>query len=482
VTPLQQAATLLQQGNLKEAETIYRDLLSQDPANGMALWGLGRIAATVKHYEAAIDTLSGAAQALPDNHLVLLDLASMLERGGRPADAGRVYVAALKLAPEDSQARYLHALHQISAGQLDAATRSLRELLKQDPQMVSAWFALSGLKTFTADDSDLAAIGVLLLQPGLADEHKIQLRYALGKALHDIGEYDQAFAHFEEANRLDQQRAGFAVDEMEGFFAQLREVLSARFLADAEPIAAAEVVPIFIVGQPRSGSTLLEQMLASHSDVATAGEVSFLDDTIARGLRHFTGKGFPAGCSELTADQRSQMGSTYIGQLQQAAPGARYVIDKLPANYQSIGMIHLLLPQAKVLHLRRDPMDVCFSIYRHHFQANEPFFSTQQAIGRYHGFYEDMMAHWSEALPDYVHTLHYEALVADPEAVLRQALAFCGLPWQERCLDYTSGERHISTLSQAQVRGPLDHKTGGAWRNYGESLRPLLEAVGRWRR
>lgn len=475
MTPLQQAATLLQQGNLKEAETIYRDLLSQDSSNGMALWGLGRIAATVKHYEAAIETLSGAAQALPDNHLVLLDLATMLERGGRPVDAGPVYVAALKLAPEDSQARYLHALHQISAGQLDAATRSLRELLKQDPHMVSAWFALSGLKTFTADDSDLAAIGVLLLQPGLADEHKIQLRYALGKALHDIGEYDQAFAHFEEANRLDQQRAGFAVDEMEGFFAQLREVLSARFLADAEPIAAAEVVPIFIVGQPRSGSTLLEQMLASHSDVATAGEVSFLSDTIARGLRHFTGKGFPAGCSELTADQRSQMGSTYIGQLQQAAPGARYVIDKLPANYQSIGMIHLLLPQAKVLHLRRDPMDVCFSIYRHHFQANEPFFSTQQAIGRYHGFYEDMMAHWSEVLPDFVHTLYYEALVADPEAVLRQALAFCGLPWQERCLDYTSGQRHISTLSQAQVRGPLKRDTGGAWNLYGEKLRPLLD-------
>jgi tetratricopeptide (TPR) repeat protein len=475
LTPLQQAATFLQQGKLQEAEAIYRELLQKDPANGMALWGLGRIAATVKHYAAAIDTLSAAAQALPDNHQVLLDLASMFERGGRPADAGRVYLAALKLAPDDSQARYLHALHQVSAGELDAAMASLRALLKQDPHMVPAWFALSGLKTFTADDSDLAAIGVLLLQPGLADGHKVQLRYALGKALHDLGQYDQAFAHFEEANRLDQQRAGFAVDEMEGFFAQLREVLSARFLADAEPIAAAEVIPIFIVGQPRSGSTLLEQMLASHSEVATAGEVSFLSDTIARGLKHFTGKGFPVGCSELTAEQRSQMGSTYIEHMQQAAPGARYVIDKLPANYQSIGMIRLLLPQAKVLHLRRDPMDVCFSIYRHYFQASEPFFSTQHAIARYHGFYEDMMAHWSDALPDFVHTLHYEALVADPETVLRQALAFCGLPWDEGCLDYTSGQRHISTLSQAQVRGPLKRDTGGAWSLYGEKLRPLLD-------
>ncbi|MFT5483407.1 MAG: tetratricopeptide (TPR) repeat protein [Halieaceae bacterium] len=482
MTPLQQAATFLQQGKLKEAETIYQDLLRENPSHGMALWGLGRIAVIVQQYDAAIKTLASAVQALPGNHLVVLELATVLERTGRHEEAGRAYLVAQQYAPEDKQVRYLHALYQVSLGDVETAIATLRELLELDPQMIPAWFVLSGLKTFTPDDPDVAALGVLLLQQDLSDEQKLQLRYALGKALHDCGEYSSAFAHFEEANRLDQQRADFEVDEMEGFFGQVREIFNAELLAQPEDTESGdtdpwEATPIFIVGQPRSGSTLLEQMLTSHAEIATAGEVSFLGDTIAHGLKHFTGAGFPQGCAALSAEQRADLGRTYLKQLQRAAPNSRYVIDKLPANYQSIGMIRLMLPQALIVHLRRDPMDVCFSIYRHYFQANEPFFSTQQAIGLYHGFYESMMAHWSQVLPDFVHTQHYEDLVEDPETVLRQVLVFCGLEWQASCLNYTEGQRHINTLSQTQVRAPLNRNTGGAWRHYGENLRPLLDVV-----
>lgn len=480
MTPLQQAATFLQQGKLREAEAIYRELLQTDPANGMALWGLGRIAAAVQHYDAAIATLSQAAQALPDNHLPLLDLAMMLESSGRHGDAGSVYQLVRERLPDDKQVRILHVQHMIGAGDLDRSVHELQSLLADHSDFVPAWFLLSGLKRFTEHDPDMAAMAALLSQPGIGKEQQMQLHYALGKARHDGGDWEQAFLHFEQANQLDQARADFGVQEMAGFFGQLREVFDGALLGQVEPVTRQGITPIFIVGQARSGSTLLEQMLAGHSEMATVGEVSFLGDTIAGGLKQYTGKGFPGGCSDLTAEQREEMAEAYLERLRGLQPEATFVIDKLPANFQSIGMIRLLLPQARVLHLRRDPMDVCFSIYRHHFQANEPFFSSQQAIGAYHGYYEEMMAHWNEVLPEFVHTLHYEDLVTDPEAVLRQALSFCGLGWQEDCLEYTSGQRHISTLSQSQVRGPLDQKTGGAWRNYGESLRPLLEAVGRF--
>jgi hypothetical protein len=298
--------------------------------------------------------------------------------------------------------------------------------------------------------------------------------------LHEQGDYAAAFEHWQQGNLLDRARCSFGVAAMAPFFDQLRSTFGGRAcLGDgassgvpnavsSDSAAAPDLTPIFIVGQPRSGSTLLEQMLSCHSTVEAAGEV----------LQKMTGRHFPEACLEVSPAQRQELAALYLARLQEQAPGGRFITDKLPANYQSVGWIRMLMPHARVIHLRREPMAQCFSIFRNHFRAAEPFFATLPEIGRYQGYYQATMDHWERELPGFVYSLDYEDLVADPEGQLRGVLGFCGLDWEAQCLDFQRNPRPVATLSNTQVRQPLQSGGEPEWRHYQAQLAPLRQVLG----
>jgi hypothetical protein len=237
------------------------------------------------------------------------------------------------------------------------------------------------------------------------------------------------------------------------------------------------LMPIFIVGQPRSGSTLLEQMLCGHSDIKTAGELPFLAGDIAQGVNQITGQEFPLGCKKLTAEQCRSLGKHYLNRMQEIAPKAKFIIDKMPANYQSIGLIKMLLPQAKIIHITRDVKDVSWSIFTNHFAANEPYFCSLEEITHYHQKYLEVMEHWQNVLPDFVHHISYEELVKKPSGVLAGILDFCGLNFQSACLDFSKQEGYISTLSDVQLRKGMKDNRTKAWKAYEKHLPNIFNVL-----
>ena len=231
------------------------------------------------------------------------------------------------------------------------------------------------------------------------------------------------------------------------------------------------------MGQPRSGSTLLEQMLLGHSQISSGGELPFLAGDIAQGLHQLTGKNFPEACRLLNQPQREKLAAHYLKSLQSLAPSSNYIIDKMPANYQSIGLIKMLMPHAKIVHITRDPIDVSWSIFRNHFESLEPYFCSLPEIAQYHQRYQTVMKHWEKVIPTFIHTIAYKDLILNPEQEIENILAFCQLDFEEDCFNLSSGKRHISTLSDIQLRTGIKQNRESSWLPYKEFLKPLFDAL-----
>jgi len=238
-----------------------------------------------------------------------------------------------------------------------------------------------------------------------------------------------------------------------------------------------DLIPIFIVGQPRSGSTLLEQMLIGHSDIATAGELPFLAGDIAQGVYQITGKHFPQGCKELTSKQCEVLGQHYLKSIKNIAPSAKFVIDKMPANYQSIGLIKMILPKAKIIHITRDTVDVSWSIFKNFFSSPEPYFCSLTEIGQYHHCYKKVMSFWQQEIPEFIYGINYQDLVSDTEIELKKLLMFIGLDFQAQCLELNTQSRYIGTLSDIQLRKGVSVAKKMAWKPYEPYLKSLFKAL-----
>jgi hypothetical protein len=259
---------------------------------------------------------------------------------------------------------------------------------------------------------------------------------------------------------------------MSAFFNELKEVFNQAYFEDLRKLntKSHSVVPIFIIGQPRSGSTLLEQILSEHTKIRTAGELPWLAGEIAKGIFQLTGQAFPKGVLALSEDQRQLLRKHYLTNLQNIAPDAKYIIDKMPANYQSVGLIKMLFPEAKIIHIVRNTPDVVWSIYSNYFMENEPYFCSLSEITAYHNEYQKMMTHWSQIIPSFIHTIHYEKLVEAPEKELKTLLSFVGVSFEEDLFSFTNKNQHVATLSDLQVRGRIQRNKDKKWLPYRDFL------------
>lgn len=505
---LAEAARALGSNQLQRAEQLIRASLAGDPDNPEALRLLAGVAAATGHYGDAEVLLRRAIGRAPGFVLAHADLCALLCRLNRAGeaialldriatgDSGPVWALSLKAATLMSERRADEAvpvLEQLVArapeaaipcinlaealqacGEVDRAVDAYRKAVALDPANGFAWYGLANLRVVRFDAADVATMAEAMdrIQPGLA---KVQLGFALGRALGDQGDYEASFRHYEQANRLRGAIVPYDARATEEFVRTAETHFTAAMFGAAEAPRHGADAPIFIVGMPRSGSTLVEQILDSHPMVEGLGELFELPN-IARQLAgdDASNRSLPAAVARLSAAQLREVGESYLAAIRRRRRTDRpFATDKLPANWQLVPLIRLILPQARIIDVRRDPMTCCLSSFTTYFNRHTRFPASLTDLGRYYRDYVRLMDHMDRVQPGRVHRLHYEYLVARPEDEIGRLLAHLDLPFDPACLRPHQNPRAVHTPSAQQVRQPIHRRASGRWRHYAPWLEPL---------
>ena len=456
-----------------------------DPGQAEAHYRIG-----VTHQQAAVYDQAAAAYRrvialAPDHAGAHLGLGIALRKLGEPA-AVDVLRRAIQLSPGDPDGYGNLASALQEHGDPAAAREACSRLLAMRPTNVYAWALHVGLTTFAAGDPDLERMEALAARITGKDEDERRkesiLRFALGRAWMEVGEADRAFGHLSRANRL--KRSTFDYDvraqarrlaAIPGAIGNLRQRLS----GPGHPSQA----PVFVVGLPRSGSTLVEQILASHPEIHGRGELTAFPEATAEAFREAGpaprgGQMGRVGFDSLSRLDLARLGGAYLDRVAPLAGGKARLVDKLPSNFQNLGLISLALPNARIIHCRRDPLDTCLSCYATHFDAGQLFTYDLVELGQYYRAYAALMDHWRASLPPgRFLDVRYEDVLADLEGEARRLVAFLDLRWDAACLRFHENRRPVRTASVNQVRRPLNAAGRGRWRAYEAHLGPLSEAL-----
>lgn len=484
---LKMAREMLRNGFAAEAGNLYRQILQEDPDNVGALLDLGIAAIERQDIDAAAPYMTRVAALEPKNPWALVGLAVVkAEQNDMPAALG-IADKALRLDCPPPVLVKFGVLYK-EAGRLDRARQCLRQALVKNPELVMAWYNLQDMKTFGPGDTDIARLQALAAKSAaLPLQDQIYVEFSLGKALIDSGDADAGFAHVAKGNALKHGTYKYDITLFEEYIDKVIGLFTAETVQRLRGKGSVtHERPVFIVGMLRSGSTLADQILSSHPEVKSVGEARILQQSIpvvanTEMRAEFFGDRFPsfskAFMEQLTPATLDDIANKYLAATDPFAQGAARVVDKMLFNYMWIGLIRLALPGAKIIHCRRNLMDVGLSIWRTHFASSIPWAYDQAEIGRYMRGYERLMTHWHKLFPGEIYDLSYEALIADQEGQTRKLLAHCGLPWDPRCLDFHKAERRVSTASDVQVRQPLYGDSVLKWKRYEKHLTPLAAAL-----
>lgn len=476
------AAVALASERPDEALRWLDNLASFAPDHPAGLLARAKALTDSDRQDEALTAARRAVALAPESGEARTCLARVLAQTGACREALSVYDEAAKLpSPKPAEALIGKAELLAELGRNEPAQALLVRAAQTVPVSVPALFHLSALKTYAADDSDIARMEALLLADGARDrDETLLLHFALGKAYLDTGDGARAFAHFDEGCRM--KRASFSYDA--AATARWMAAGVAAFAPDRMTrlagAGAASDVPAFVVGMPRSGTTLVEQILAAHPAVFGAGELKAMQAIVDRVKRaDATPVGYPQLVDSLSAADCETLGRQYLDAVRVKAPMARRIVDKMPSNFLYAGLIRLILPQARIIHIRRDAMDTCLSCYTKLFAGEQRFSYDQTELGRFYKSYEGVMAHWRALLPaENFLEVRYEDVVADLEGQARRMIAFLGLDWDPACLTYYKNERQILTASFDQVRKPIYRSSVGRWKAYADHLGPLMAALG----
>jgi tetratricopeptide (TPR) repeat protein len=369
-----------------------------------------------------------------------------------------------------------------NSGRVGDAIEAYRQAIALQAEYGEAWFSLANLKTFRFSVDEVAAMRAQLARQDLSDRHRLQFEFALGKALEDSGEFAESFAHYAAGNALHRATIPYNPQWHSRLVRRTQALYTSAFLAARSGWGCQRPDPIFIVGLPRAGSTLLEQILASHSHVEGTRELpDVLGFALELGARESLAEQcpYPQSVAALTREQITALGERYLAQtLPNRLLGRPCFIDKMPENFLHIGLIHLMLPKARIIDARRSPLACCFANFKQHYQQGVWFTYSLEELGRFYRDYVNLMGHFDAVLPGRVHRVHYEHLIADFEGEVRRLLDYCGLPFEEQCLRFHETRRVVQTASSEQVRQPLYAEGLDQWRNFEPWLGPLKEALG----
>ena len=454
------------------------------PRDVDGFYNLGLIYADQGDPKNAARAYRRALKLLPTHGLSWNNLGSALERQGDLKGALEAYQRATKLNPQHAEASNNLGALLLAEGRLDEAREHFVMAVAARPGLAEAHFNLSTLKTYTRDDKHLADLLAIASQRAtLAPDVQVQYAFALGKALDDVGNYDDAYLAYSEGNRIQAQLKPYDDAGAELTCKRVIETFDQAFFSEREQWQQSpdRRTPIFIIGMPRAGTSLLEQILATHASVFGAGELVDFSACVDQ----FTSEpgGFPDDIKHLSRDELQALGRRYLDRVWTKSPNSIFITDKMPSNFYYLGLIHLALPGAKIIHAMRDPMDSCVSCFTRHFTDPAMGFTYDlDRLGRYFSRYARLMQHWRQVLPhDAFLDLSYESLVCNIEAEARRVMDFIGLPWDPACLEFHRNSRMVATASIAQVRKPLYTGSVGRWKHFARHLAPLWRHIERYR-
>ncbi len=467
-------------GDLRQAEEALRRAFSTDPRTCSYAIELADIYAEGWKLNLAVETLKTAANRFFNDPVPCAALGNLLNKYSRQPDAVTAYELAIKRKPDYAQAHLALGSTLMMLGKFAEAETALREALRLDP-MIKAYYQLAQVRKFKLDAGDIEAIQQRLdPQMNATKDARIDALFALSKIYDNSKDYRSAFHSLEEASRLHRSTVKFSNAEYEAMAERIIALFTPEFLARYAGKSASDLAPIFILGMFRSGTTLTEQILASHSRVRGGGELLCMVH-IAKQLGETWENRGDAALSDDAAviHDLTQAAARYREMSAHVAGNAPRFTDKLPTNFFYVGIIHLLFPKASIIYCHRNPVATCFSCFQNNIlmPANGSFSHDLTDLGHFYKLHERMMAHWRKALPGRILQVEYEDMVEDPEAGIRRLLDFCGLKFEQQCLDFHSLKRPVATASVMQVRKPLYKGAIDHWKNYAPFLGPLFDAL-----
>ncbi len=459
-----------------EAVGYFERLLTLRPDDGQARVALGnaflkldRAEDGIAHFRKALALDAGDAAARNG-------LGAALHMLGRSEEAIAQHRQVLAERPNDVEAHSKLGDALLALGRLQEANAAMERAVNLSPRKAGFYWNLANSKRFAADDPHLAAMQDLAQQAASLDaEEQIDLHFALGKALGDTGEHERSFAHVLQGNALMRRRVAYDEERALTRFERMRRVFTAALMSDKRGVGDPSGVPVFIIGLPRSGTTLIEQILASHPQVFGAGELRDMA-ALAEHISAADG-GVPEAVPAMSDERLRRLGTDYLQRTCRLAPDAVRIVDKMPGNFLLAGLIHLALPNARIIHACRDLRDTAFSCFSLLFTRGHVYSYDLAELGRYCRGYRALMAHWHTVMPGNILDVRYEDVVGDLEGQARRIVAHCGLPWDDRCLNFQQTPRSIRTASAAQVRQPIYRSSIGRWRRHAAALQPLLREL-----
>ncbi len=464
----------------EDALRYLAEALKLDEKHVASLLNVARVQLKRGAYAIAEQAASIARDIDAENaepHVVLADIQHELDQ---PEAALRHIERAVELEPEAADVRSFYGVLLKSVGRIDEARAEVRKAIDLNPKLYSAYSNLNDLETFGADHDLLTKMDAIFADAEDPEsERYVPLHFAFAKALEDAGDYVRALKHYQIGTRLRRRQLKYDEAETLGFFDQIKAAFPREIFENRPFEGNPSNAPVFIVGMPRSGSTLVEQILSSHPQVFGAGEIKVLNRSLGVLRDRFPSiPKFPAMVAALEPDHFRQIADTYLTEVQSKADGAARITDKLLTNFFFAGLITLLFPNAKIIHTRRNPVDTCLSAYTKLFKDDMPHSYDFGELGRYYRKYEELMAHWEQVLPAGVMmTIDYEAVTEDLEGNARALVDHVGLKWDKACLAFHKSTRAVKTASVVQVRKPVYKTSVERFRRYGEGLAPLLEAL-----
>ncbi len=512
--PLIAVMELLAQGKLVKAEELCRRFLQKNPTrvDGMRL--LADIGSRLGMLEDAEFLLESALEIAPDEAEIRIDYLQVLRKRQKFSEALAQAKQLLESAPNNPQYQSLYAIECMQVGDYNTAIKVFDSVLTQLPdepttltskghahktfgdqasaikcyrgalasraRHCEAWYSLANLKTVKFEDSDIATMEALKDDSMLIATDHVYLNFALGKAYEDRKAYEQSFNHYQEGNRIKKAQSRYRAKQMSEEFDLQKRFCDQSFANTIASDGHPAVDPIFIVGLPRSGSTLLEQILSSHSMVDGTLElpnILSLAHSLRRGNQLSQETLYPENLLGMSVECRRELGETYMRDTQIHRQGAPFFIDKMPNNFRHIGLIKSILPNAKIIDARRDPMSCCFSGFKQLFAEGQEFTYDLSDIGQYYRDYVTLMDHWNSVFDEQLLLVKYEDVVSDTEQQVRRILDFCGLPFEQNCLEFHTTQRAVRTASSEQVRQPINQRGLDQWQHFEPWLKPLKQAL-----
>ncbi|HEV8443617.1 MAG TPA: sulfotransferase [Steroidobacteraceae bacterium] len=513
---LMSAALALSENRIPEAEQQLREHLKRHPTDVVAIRMLAEVAARIGRGSDAENLLARCLELAPGFRMARQNYAMVLHRQNKWSEALREVDLLLQGEPANPGLRNLKAAVLVRIGEYEASIGLYRAVLRDyprqpkvwmslghalktanqnagaidayrccialSPEFGEVWWSLANLKTFRFTAGEIATMRAQLARADLSNDDRFHFHFSLGKALEDAGDYAASFDHYAQGNALRRKLIRYDADDNAAHVARSRKLFTPAFFAAHAGAGNSAPDPIFIVGLPRSGSTLVEQILASHSMVEGTQElpdITMIARAVANRTSRDAGTAYPRALDKYSADELQALGARYLEQTRIQRKTTRpFFIDKMPNNFAHVGLIHLILPNAKIIDARRHPLGCCFSCFKQHFARGQTFTYDLAELGRYYRDYVELMAHFDAVLPGRVHRVFYERMVEDTEAEVRRLLGYCGLPFEDAVLRFHENRRAVRTASSEQVRQPIFREGLDQWQHFAPWLGPLESALG----